>query len=200
MENTHYYSENNDKLPSNPKVITAKCFDRTFKFTTDNGVFSKDYLDHASLILLKNLYLGDEGDVLDVGCGYGPIGIILSILYNRKITMIDINSRALNLALKNTEMNDANCEVISSDCLTSVLNRKFNTIISNPPIRAGKEVIYKIFTQSYEVLQKNGLLWIVIQHHHGAPSAIKKLDSIFGNHEIVYKKKGFYVIKCTKLS
>ncbi len=192
----HYFSEDADDVISNPKDIEVNIFDSKFIFTTDNGVFSKDYLDYASGLLLKNLEIGDNvQSILDVGCGYGPIGIILNKIYNKKITMIDVNPRALALAQLNVSKNKAEAEIYKSDCLTNV-SGKFDMIITNPPIRAGKEVIYKIFEQSVERLSSNGELWLIIQYNHGAPSAIKKLKSLYTVVETVYKKKGFYIIKC----
>lgn len=194
----HYFSENAESVISNPKEIKVNILNQNFIFTTDNGVFSKDYLDYATSLLLKNIEIGENiQNILDVGCGYGPIGIILNKIYGKNITMIDINPRALSLAERNVSINKANAKVLKSNCLENV-DETFDMIITNPPIRAGKEVIYKIFDQSFEKLNVNGELWIIIQYNHGAPSAIKKLKTIFDRCETVYKKKGFYILKCTK--
>ncbi len=195
---THYYSENADEVVSNPKDIKVNIFDENFIFTTDNGVFSKDKLDYATSLLLKNMELTEnKRSLLDVGCGYGPIGIILNKVFNKEVTMIDVNPRALSLTKQNVEKNNATAKVYKSNCLDDVVE-KFDMIITNPPIRAGKEVIYKIFEQSYDKLNDDGELWIIIQYNHGAPSAINKLKTIFNLCETVYKKKGFYIIKCIK--
>lgn len=195
---THYYSENAEDVISNPKDIKVTIFDETFVFTTDNGVFSKDKLDYATSLLLKNIEINDKvKNVLDVGCGYGPIGIIINKIYKKDITMVDVNPRALSLTKQNCEKNKTTAKVFKSNCLDDVVE-KFDMIITNPPIRAGKEVIYKIFEQSYDKLNDAGELWIIIQYSHGAPSAINKLKTIFKNCETVYKKKGFYIIKSTK--
>lgn len=198
MDKNHYFSKNNDDLESNPQKIICKYDDHnTFTFKTDNGVFSKEYVDYASLILLKNLQISNGCKLLDVGCGYGPIGVITAKLYSSDVTMIDINKRALLLSEENLKLNNVSGGVLESDCLDSVLDSKFDVIITNPPIRAGKEVIYKIFEQSKEVLNENGTLWIVMQYKHGAESAIKKLKTIFNEVNTVYKKKGYYVIVCS---
>lgn len=201
MENNQYFSKNNDNLESKPQIINAKIGDLNLKFKTDIGVFSKDFLDYASKLLLENMEfsLRENEVILDVGCGYGPIGIYAKKITNNPVVMLDINPRALALSSQNLDLNGVEAEVIESDCLDSVLDKKFGLIICNPPIHAGKNIVYKIFEQSYEVLNKNGSFWIVIQQKHGAPSAIKKLESIFESVEVTYKKKGFYIVKSTKL-
>ncbi|MFI3252199.1 MAG: class I SAM-dependent methyltransferase [bacterium] len=194
----HYFSEDANELPSNPKEIKANILGETFTFTTDNGVFSKDYLDYATALLLKNIDITKKTKtILDVGCGYGPVGIILNKIYDVNVTMIDINPRALSLAKQNVEKNKTNAEVYKSNCMDEV-NGSFDMIISNPPIRAGKEVVYKIFEQSFDKLNDGGELWVVMQYNHGAPSAITKLKTIFSEVKTVYKKKGFYIIRTIK--
>lgn len=199
-ENRQYFSKTNDELPSNEKIIYGKINDLSFKFKTDNGVFSKDFLDFASKLLLEKMDYESilDGQILDVGCGYGPIGIYLSYITKKAVVMLDINPRALALSKENLLLNGVDARVLESDCLDEVITEKFSCVITNPPIHAGKEIVYKIFTQSYEVLIEGGSLWIVIQEKHGAPSAIKKLKTIFPIVEVFYKKKGFYILKCIK--
>jgi 16S rRNA (guanine1207-N2)-methyltransferase len=199
-ENRQYFSKTNDELPSNEKIIYGKINDLSFKFKTDNGVFSKDFLDFASKLLLEKMDFESilDGTILDVGCGYGPIGIYASYITKKAVVMLDINPRALALSKENLILNNVDARVLESDCLDGVMDEKFSCVITNPPIHAGKEVVYKIFTQSYDVLIDGGSLWIVIQEKHGAPSAIKKLKTIFPTVEIFYKKKGFYILKCIK--
>ena len=199
-ENSQYFSKNNDKLPSNEKIIYAKIGENSFKFKTDNGVFSKDFLDFASKLLLEKMDFDSllDGAILDVGCGYGPIGIYASYITKKAVVMLDINPRALALSKENIVLNNVSAEVIESDCLDMVLDRKFSCVITNPPIHAGKDVVYKIYTQAFDVLIDGGSLWIVIQEKHGAPSSIKKLKTIFPVVETFYKKKGFYILKCIK--
>lgn len=200
MNNNQYFSKSNDQLESNPKIISANIGEFLFKFKTDNGVFSKDFLDYASKILLENIDfdLGENEQILDVGCGYGPIGIYAKKVTNNPVVMLDVNPRALSLSKENLALNNVCATVVESDCLDQVLDQKFGLVICNPPIHAGKNIVYKIFEQTYEVLNNGGSFWIVIQQKHGAPSAIKKLESIFEKVEIVYKKKGFYIVKSTK--
>lgn len=199
-ETRQYFSKTNDELPSNEKIIYGKINDLSFKFKTDNGVFSKDFLDFASKLLLEKMDYSSilEGQILDVGCGYGPIGIYLAYMTKNDVVMLDINPRALALSKENLKLNNVNARVVESDCLDSVIEEKFSCVITNPPIHAGKDVIYKIYDQSYEVLIEGGSLWIVIQEKHGAPSTIKKLKTLFPVVETFYKKKGFYILKCVK--
>ena len=199
-ETRQYFSKTNDELPSNEKIIYGKINDLSFKFKTDNGVFSKDFLDFASKLLLEKMDYSSilEGQILDVGCGYGPIGIYLAYMTKNDVVMLDINPRALALSKENLKLNNVDARVVESDCLDSVIEEKFSCVITNPPIHAGKDVIYKIYDQSYEVLIEGGALWIVIQEKHGAPSTIKKLKTLFPVVETFYKKKGFYILKCVK--
>ena len=197
MENRQYFSTNNDELPSNPKLINAKIGDFSFVFKTDNGVFSKDFLDFASKLLLEKIDFESlpEGPVLDVGCGYGPIGIYASKVTNKPVFMVDVNPRALELSKENVIKNNVSATVLESNCLDNVMDKKYSCIITNPPIHAGKEVIYKMYEQASVSLVEGGSFWIVIQQKHGAPSTIKKLETLFKKVEITYKKKGFYIIK-----
>ena len=199
-ENRQYFSKTNDELPSNEKIIYEKINEISFKFKTDNGVFSKDFLDFASKLLLEKMDFKSilDGAILDVGCGYGPIGIYLSHVTKKDVVMLDINPRALALSKENLKLNNASARVVESDCLDAVITEKFSCVITNPPIHAGKDVVYKIYEQSYEVLIPGGALWIVIQEKHGAPSSIKKLQTLFPKVEVFYKKKGFYILKCIK--
>jgi 16S rRNA (guanine1207-N2)-methyltransferase len=200
MNNNQYFSRNNDELASDPKIINANVNGINLKFKTDIGVFSRDFLDYASKLLLEKMTFDVEEKqaILDVGCGYGPIGIYAAKISKNPVVMLDINPRALSLSKENLVLNNVSAEVVESDCLDAVLNEKFGLIICNPPIHAGKSVVYKIFEQAYEVLNPLGSFWIVIQQKHGAPSAIKKLEEVFDVVEIIYKKKGFYIIKSSK--
>jgi 16S rRNA (guanine1207-N2)-methyltransferase len=197
MENNQYFSKNNDNLESNPQIISAKIGDLSFKFKTDIGVFSKDFLDYASKLLIEKIDFESlpDGPILDVGCGYGPIGIYAAKRTKKPVFMIDVNPRALELSKENVARNKVSATVLESNCLDNVMDRKYSCIITNPPIHAGKEVIYKMYEQASISLVEGGSFWIVIQQKHGAPSTVKKLETLFKNVEIVYKKKGFYIIK-----
>lgn len=190
----HYFTKNSN-LKSDEKLINIKFKNKDYKFYTDNGVFSKDGLDKGTKVLLETLDFNKlEGKILDVGCGYGPIGIIISKNTNCEIDMIDINDRAINLANKNIKINNAkNIRAFESDRYENV-KEEYNFIITNPPIRVGKEILYKILTEAKSHLTKNGELWLVINKHQGAKSLSLDMASVY-NVEVVDKNKNFYVIR-----
>jgi len=166
-----------------------------FNFITDIGVFSKGRIDFATNILLENLP-ELTGKTLDIGCGYGCIGIVLAKTYgeNIKVIMSDVNERALELAEKNAKKNGVSVNIIKSDGFENI-HENFDNIILNPPIHAGKAVIYKIYEEAYDHLSPGGRFFIVIQKKHGALSHRQKLEEIFGNENctVLYSKKGFFV-------
>ena len=192
--NDHNYYQNNEDLKSEPKTFKVTVDGLDFTIKTDNGVFAKSGVDYATEILLKNAEISQNSCILDVGCGYGIIGVFMAKKYGCKVEMIDVNPRAINLAKDNLELNNLSGDVYLSDCFENVKN-KYDFIISNPPIRAGKKVIYRIYEEAKDHLNPGGAFYIVIQKKHGAPSTIEKLESIYENVEIIYKKKGFFVIK-----
>lgn len=192
----HYFT--NDNLDSNIQKINVKIFDTNFYFFTDNGVFSKDKLDFGSRTFLENLPLNlmNGKRILDVGCGYGPIGIILARLTNSEITMIDVNRRALHLAEMNIKENRVgNITVLESDCYRELKDEKFDYILTNPPIHAGKEKVYEIVMNAKDHLKENGYLFIVVRKDQGAKSMMRDLEKIY-KVEVVTRNKGFFVISC----
>ena len=194
----HYYSEN-PSVEHRMVQIEYRLGDLNLIFTTDAGVFSKDKVDYGTDILLRSLpALKDK--VLDLGCGYGPIGISLSKLNpDSDITMVDINQRAVDLATINIEQNNVkNARTFQSDGFEKVEGR-FNTIVSNPPIRTGKRVIYPLFEQSIGYLEEGGDLYLVIQKKQGAKSAMDKLIQIYGNCEVINKKGGYWILRSVKI-
>ncbi|RKQ32355.1 class I SAM-dependent methyltransferase [Oceanobacillus halophilus] len=193
----HYFSQQ-PHSKSSPKTWKYILRDREFTFTSDIGVFSKNEVDFGSRLLIETFEAPIiSGDILDVGCGYGPIGIALANSFqDRNIVMADINKRALSLAELNAKRNQiVNTEIIHSDGLANVGKRLFAAIVTNPPIRAGKKVVYKMFEESKSALLPNGELWVVIQKKQGAPSAKQKLEDLFGEVDIVARDKGYFIIK-----
>lgn len=191
---SHYFT--NEEMESNLKKIQVKINDKSFTFNTDNGVFSKKGLDFGSRVLIETLLLESlSGKALDVGCGYGPIGIILSSFFDLNIDMIDINKRAIHLANMNIKENKIeNISAFISD-IYSLVKDKYDYIITNPPIRAGKHIVYKILFDAKEHLKKGGILYFVINKNQGAKSVIKDLEKV-SKIEILNKKSNFFVIKC----
>lgn len=196
----HYYSRT-QKVESDPKFWDYTLKNNTFRFKTDNGVFSKREVDFGSRLLIESFEMPNaEGLLLDVGCGYGPIGLSLAKYYHdRMIHMIDVNGRAIELAKENAEINRIqNVKIYESDRLLNVKENTFAAILTNPPIRAGKKTVHDIFEQSFEHLASEGELWVVIQKKQGAPSAIEKLNNLFNHVETIDKSKGYFVIRAKK--
>lgn len=187
----------NEKLPSEIRRTNCFVLGKKFVFLTDNGVFSKDGLDFGSRLLLESIPLDEVGaKVLDMGCGYGVFGIVLNKITEASIDMVDVNLRALHLSRRNVEENNcSNITVFESNCYSDVTS-KYNTIITNPPIRAGKKIVYEIVMNAREYLEPNGNLFLVIRKEQGAKSLISDLKEIY-QVEILEKKKGFFVLKCS---
>ncbi|WP_164218724.1 class I SAM-dependent methyltransferase [Virgibacillus sp. YIM 98842] len=197
----HYFSQQ-PQSKSSPKKWDFVLKGKKYIFTSDAGVFSKNEVDPGSRLLIEKFYAPETaGDLLDLGCGYGPIGIALAGYYeDRHIVMADVNERALSLAEQNARDNGIkNVEFVKSDRFNSLKEREFASVISNPPIRAGKKVVHQMFEESKKALKNAGELWIVIQKKQGAPSAKKKLEQLFNEVEVVAKHKGYYIIRAINI-
>lgn len=191
---SHYFT--NDNVKSNEKIVDVKIKDTNLKFITDNGVFSKRGLDFGTRTLLENIYLSSKKEILDFGCGYGPIGIYLAKTTNNQIDMLDINKRALSLAIKNSKLNKVTVNIFESNIYSNV-SKKYDYIITNPPIRVGKKILYDILFDAYDYLKENGELWLVVNKNQGAHSLVNDLKEKY-TVEVVAKNKGFYIIKAQK--
>lgn len=194
------YFDNNENLISKKREISVLLNDTKYTFISDNGVFSKGEVDYGSIALLKILLKQNfTGNILDIGCGYGTIGLILAKNFPEcNFLLSDVNIRACALARENKKsFGVKNVEIIESDIFQNI-DKNFDYIVTNPPIRAGKKVIYSIFEQSYHHLNQNGSLFIVIRRSHGAESAQKFIHSVFENCELLKKDKGFYVYCAAK--
>ena len=197
---SHYFDEN-PALESNIKEIAFSLYGQNYTYYTDNGVFSKSRVDEGSYILLKVLLpLHLTGRILDLGCGYGPIG--LTIAQNSKearVDLADINSRALALASKSGERLNLNDRVtfLHSDIFEKI-EGPYDSIVVNPPIRAGKVVTYRMYEESKQYLIDGGSLYVVIRRKQGAESALKYIETVFENVSVLHKEKGYWIIKATK--
>lgn len=189
------YFDNDKNLKSERKLIRFNIFDKEFELYTDNGVFAKDKFDYGTRLLLDSMIINNyNARVLDLGCGYGSVGIILKSLYKDfEIDMVDINLRAIKLARDNLKKYGICCNVFVSDGYDSITN-KYDYIVSNPPIRAGKDVIRKFLLGSFQYLNEAGELWFVMRKDHGVKSILKELEDKFYI-EIIKKDKGFWVVK-----
>ncbi|MEX2459969.1 MAG: class I SAM-dependent methyltransferase [Paenibacillaceae bacterium] len=195
----HYYSAK-PMAAHELNQIQVKLRGKDFTFVTDAGVFSKREIDFGSKLLIETMVINRKDSVLDVGCGYGPIGLSAALLADQgRVTMIDINERAIQLCRDNAKRNGiSNISIWQSDLLAQVAGQKFDCVLTNPPIRAGKEVVHQIFVQAFSILVPGGHLWVVIQKKQGAPSAFTKLETIFGNVQEVTKDKGYRIYKAIK--
>ena len=171
---------------------------RVLRFATDAGVFSKQHIDPGSELLCKALPGDLSGRVLDMGCGWGAMTVLtLAKCPACDITMADVNERALALAKENVAANGMQAKAILSDGFEHV-EGEFEAVITNPPIRAGKAVIYQMFADARTCLSAQGELWLVIRKQQGAPSAITYLKTLFEDVETPGKKSGFWIIRCRK--
>lgn len=198
----HYYTKN-PETESKETSWTFPLRDREFRFISDSGVFSKKTVDFGSRLLIESVRLNEEvaGDILDVGCGYGPMGLALAHAYPaRLVEMVDVNERALSLARRNAEANNIrNVKVYESNTYDQVpQGRQFAAIVSNPPIRAGKQVVHRILSEAHTHLLQGGTLTVVIQKKQGAPSAEQKMLDVFGNVEVIARDKGYWIIQSVK--
>ncbi|MGI6077381.1 MAG: class I SAM-dependent methyltransferase [Fastidiosipilaceae bacterium] len=200
----HYYDEH-PEVESDVRSFQFDMEGRTFEFLTDRGVFSKGGLDIGSKLLLRTAIADMRDDpagetLLDLGCGYGVLGLVLKRVFPKfKLTMVDVNERALDLARQNAIRNDVRyATVISSDGFSNLADTVFDVIVTNPPIRAGKATVYRFFDDAKEHLSSNGRLYVVIGKKQGAPSAERHLQEVFGNCRRLAREKGFWILRCDR--
>ncbi|MFH1770890.1 MAG: methyltransferase [archaeon] len=178
----HYYS---DKQTSdlNPTEVNIKVKNISFKLMSGSGVFSKKRLDRGTEVLLKYLIMKDDWKVLDLGCGIGVVGIYVKKLFpNADLTLTDVNQRAVYLTKKNLEKHNLKARAFVSDGFKRI-NDTFDAIILNPPQVAGKEVCFRLIEESFEHLNKYGLLELVARHNKGGKTYSKHMEEVFGNME-----------------
>lgn len=191
-----HYFENNADLASKPHEITIEVRGQAFTFVTDRGVFSKNHLDQGSRILIETLSERKLGSsVLDLGCGWGPIGIVLAHQHpNAHVTLADINARALGLARTNVAKNklQSRITVVESDGFQAI-EATFDSIVTNPPIRAGKSVIYGFYQEAKRHLNSGGSLYLVIRKAQGAASTMAYLKTIYRHVIMVDRSRGYHV-------
>ena len=192
---SHYFIEDKN-LKHEIAAFDFYFREKKFTFMTDAGLFSKDRIDAATEILL-NKTPPLSGSLLDLGCGYGVIGIVLAKTYGLKLTQADVNGAAVALTVKNAKANGVITQAFTSDCFEHIPGT-FDTITLNPPIHAGKTVTYRMYDESIDHLNPGGKFCVVTLKKHGAESTEAKLKSVYGNCGTLYKKKGIYVYCCVK--
>lgn len=197
---SHYFQDD-PNLVSNIKEITFEINGITMKLLTDNGVFSKNNVDEGSYAFLKVLLPLDLGNrILDLGCGYGTIGLTLAKAHKEaRITLADVNPRAVALCERNAGLLNLSPRVtiLQSDIYEKI-EGPYDSIVVNPPIRAGKKVTYRMYEEAKQYLIDGGSLYIVIRKAQGAESASKYIETIFGNVTLLKREKGYYIYRATK--
>ena len=190
----HYFT-NETNLPSEIEKVNISIGDNNYFIYTDNGVFSKGKLDLGTEILLKTFEYNNPQDkkVLDIGCGCGPIGIYL-LKQGFAVDMSDINKRAIHLTKRALKEQNLTATVIDSNAYENI-TAKYDYIISNPPIRVGKDILYNIVMNSKEHLNENGEVWLVVRKDKGAESLVRDMKKLFNSVDIIEKKKGYFIIK-----
>lgn len=196
----HYYTNDPD-LAHDEHTFSFELAGNTLQFTSDAGVFSKHTVDYGSRVLIDVVVAQalPDGSLLDVGAGYGPIGLSLAkAMPTRQVTMSDVNRRALGLVERNAQANGIdNVTVVESDAYANVTG-DFAVIVTNPPIRAGKQVVSAIIEGAADHLIPGGQLYVVIQKKQGAPSALKLMQATFSDAKTVKKDRGYYILQATK--
>jgi 16S rRNA (guanine1207-N2)-methyltransferase len=194
----HYFTSQ-PKAEHEGKILEVNLRGYALKLETDTGVFSRNHVDFGTRLLIETMEIPDDPSVsiLDLGCGYGPLGITAAKLAPlSRVLMVDINERAVQLAQSNIRRNRlANAEAKVSDLYQGVQGCKFHRILSNPPIRAGKKVVHQIFEEAIDHLTEDGELWIVIQNKQGAPSAKKKLEELFLEVDDMARDAGYRIYR-----
>ena len=196
MANDHYYTSAPTSAHK-PGQVNFVYRGHALSFATDSGVFSRTELDRGTEVLLDALPETVQGAVLDMGCGYGVIGVAVGRHWpHTRITMADVNQRACGLSVENARANGVNAQVLESDGYEKILGSTYDLILQNPPIRAGKVVIYQMFADAATCLKEGGQLWLVIRKQQGAPSALTYLRTLYGQAEVVEKEAGYWIICC----
>ena len=195
--NDHYYT----RVPqseSRPVDCTYSYRGLALTFRTDAGVFSRGEVDAGTKLLLEALPEEMSGEILDLGCGWGVIGVSIARKWpGTRVTMADVNTRALDLSRENAKQNRAEVTCVESDGMAALEGRTFDAVVTNPPIRAGKQVIYKMFADAAKSLKPGGALYLVIRKQQGAESCMKYLQTLYAHVEKIDKSGGFWVLKAT---
>ncbi len=195
---SNHYFVNQTDIKEKTYEIKVELNGKSYRFFGGSGVFSKRQIDFGTLLLINSLDLTNEGTFLDLGAGYGPVGIIVKKTFeNLDVHQVDINRRAVQLCKKNSQLNEVSTNCYYSDGFSEI-KINFDYIALNPPIRAGKKIVYKLYDQAYENLNVGGSFWVVVRKRQGAESHLTYLAKIFNNATIIAKKHGYFVIKMKK--
>lgn len=191
----HYYTEK-PTSEIREKVFTETCRNKTLELVSVSGVFAfENHIDKASRLLIEN-FKPHGNRVLDIGCGYGAIGLFIKVIYPQLIvTLTDINERAVLYARKNAERNNLWVNIVKGNLYEAVGDSIFSDIVTNPPITAGKKVVTQLIQEAGQHLEHNGALWLVAYHNKGGSTYKKIMEETFGNVEDVEKQGGIRVYR-----
>ena len=193
----HYFSPNPSSAHET-RTFVYQAQNVTLCFETDSGVFSKSRVDKGAELLMKTLPAAFNGRALDLGCGWGALGVWMAARWpGARVVMADINERAVHLAKENTRRNGLTAEVIQSDGLDSIAG-SFDLIAINPPVRAGKDTIFRLYAQSVSSLRENGAMYVVIQKKQGAESTLAFVRRLADDASVVAKSGGYWVIRAER--
>lgn len=203
-----YYFDSVPEKESNKRQVEYRVNGINFVFTTDTAVFSKNSVDKGTDLLI-NTVIDDiksrgahKGErLLDLGCGWGIVGVVLkSVFMSFEVSQVDVNSRAVSLAVENAKNNGVKMEFTTqSDILSAVPeDKKFDIVVTNPPVRAGKQTVFEFYNQAYEHMEEGASIYVVLQRKQGAPSSHKKLEELFGNCEDIAISGGYHIMKSVK--
>jgi 16S rRNA (guanine1207-N2)-methyltransferase len=197
MEGRHYFTDNSD-LPERFHSLSFSFHNRLWSFTSAAGVFSRAAVDEGTRLLLETVCSGTlNGRILDLGCGYGVIAIVIKSLFSEtEVTAVDVNPRAVELTRRNARAAGVELECRAQDGIGA--GGSYDVIVTNPPIRTGKQTVYRLFAQSYAALADGGRFYAVVRRAQGAESALKELVRLFGNGRTVERKKGYWILQCEK--
>lgn len=193
---SHYYDANQDHVKSAPRRITFDHAAQTYTLITDHGVFSHGHIDEATELLIDTVHLEANQSMLDLGCGYGVIGIVLAKRDGVHVTLSDVNTRALALAKENAHLNQVTLRIVESEGFEHI-QEQYDAILTNPPIRIGKQALYALYAEAIEHLKPGGSLYLVLHKKHGALSTLAHL-STKNKATLLCRHKGFHVIRCDK--
>lgn len=195
----HYFTAKPSSKTS-PRELKAVLRGESFRFRTDAGVFSRGRIDPGTRLLAESFAVEPDATVLDLGCGYGPLGIVAARLTPRgRVYMVEINERAAALARENLRLNGiTNAEVRVGDGFAPVADLSFDLILMNPPLRAGKRVVYPLVEEAFRHLRRGGSLYLVVRTRQGAGSLKEHLRSVFGNGEDVERGGGYRVLRAVR--
>lgn len=196
---THYFSER-PTVPSRPRTIRARLRDRDWEFVTDRGVFGRTAVDSGTRLLIETMRVGRTDRVLDVGCGYGPVGLVAATLASEgKAVLVDVNERAVGLAAQNAALNKVtNVEIFQGDAAAPIAGRTFDLAVTNPPIRAGRAALLRLVRQVWAVLRPGGRFVFVVRTAQGAKTLARQVGGLFGTVTELERHRGYRVYEAVK--